>query len=371
MNDLFWTGPNAAEDMRAFIELCFVGLKITPEAMVDRLKEELPGGMEIPTSRMLRNFIGKKTKDPNRTQALTNLVLWLLRHVKSLPDCKFKTSEIFTKVERLAPAVDAVAAQRLGTTPTAEGLDAAIQLVAELMRVSPSGLADLPNRIFRPEDEDVERRRHERHFLCYRYHSAPGYIAKSFLAVIGNSADVPGVCRFVNVFRDQSGVQRMSEGMILPMVHGLYFLGQAGGGDALKIIAMRVFAKAKPFQDGLMISYDDDSGIVCSRIVLVATQVKNSADVGIGVFPEGELAAEIAAFRPRLKNRIHFTLSEDLMFSGKPIDQGEMVAKVSEAFKGEDGKAKLTDGSGKPFNPASSSHYTFNSALKMWSVDED
>jgi hypothetical protein len=371
MTKLIWSNPENRRRLHEFLSAFIKRFDFTPETIIEALKEIEKNSDLRPTSRALRNFITGSTIKPSKTAGLDTLTCWLASYVETHDCQELLEHSAFAAIKKIAQTIEISRAPAQKTALSSPDLSTVVALVASLLRADPADFARLEKKIFRPNDERPEKKRFERHFVCYRYHSTPGYIAKSFLVIVGKSPEAPGVCRFSYFSKGTSGGQKESAGIILPFQNSTYFLGHSGDGEGLKIIAIRGFSTNKPIQEGLTLTFDDDSSAIASRIALIDTVHSNSQSAGIGVFRDADLQIEIAQYRSRLRNRIPFILTNRLRLDGKPIDQQSMVVTVAQALKDKRGNSRLTDINGSDFNPAAERHYTYNSVLKIWSDDED
>lgn len=248
----------------------------------------------------------------------------------------------------------------------AEGLQLAIELIVRLMGLS-KGDFSLPELKFFEADE-LATGKSETHFICYRYDAVTPNIVKSFCSIHRPDGNSP-VCRYGQYYQTQFGRKRISNGIILAFHGVVAFVGSVDNGEAIEVFVFRKQRFAQKIYDGLMLTISDEGGPVATRLVLVRTKIENDEDAGTGVFSVGEIRDEAGPYLERVRNRIHFTLEDEVLFEGKPISQRDIVSLVARLIQGEEGPILRFSG-GDPFNPASSDHYTFNSALGISRADE-
>ena len=338
-----------------------------------------------PKPRALRDLLAGKHGGSNKHETLGPLLRWAQSYALASGDGAMATSGEFADAQRLSAELDRdEGAAAPSGPPSRQGeavepaagapLDTleAIRVVASLMHVQWQDFVRLQARLFDAKDFRKSKNRSERHFLCYRYHSDPGKIAKSFLALEGPAPAVPGICCFTNFYKATADAVRCSNGIVLPMRNATYLVGEVDRGAGLKVIVVRDLSTGRARYEGLVLSLDDDLNVVASRIVLVPTKLKRHHHAGIGVREEADLAAEIKDIRNLLRNRVDFKLSESVFFDGVRMSQQAMVVKIEELLRNPDtGKLRLTDGHGNEFNPAATEHYTFNAALRIWNASDE
>jgi len=216
-------------------------------------------------------------------------------------------------------------------------------------------LSDVYSEMFMEADEPAAR------FMCYRYHSKPGQVVKSFL-IIRAPNPAYGISVFSNfVYDSNSNLPRRVEGIVLPMREHIYLLGPSIDGSGLKIILMNRSRPSKRYYS-LLMSMDEDFAPICARFVLVRTKFQDHESAGMGIYDEVALEGEISEFRESMKNVIPFRLLQNVVFDGRELEQSAMVDEVRRLLLGEGGEARMTLG-GQPFNPAASSQYPYNAAL--------
>lgn len=342
---------------------------LSEESVCQFLRQTEVAPSLIPSARALRDFVAPKPRTPRKHERLSVLLRWAVayarHHVKNL-----RNNPQFQTAAALLEQLDQVQ-QRGHQRPEHEttAILAAIKIASAQLHIMDADLERLQSRLFRKEDFHSDRGCSERYFIGYRYHSAGGQIVKSHLTLTGPDRGLPNVCRFVSRFQGSTGGSRRANGIVLPMHNVTYFVGEVDEGAGLKIMAMRDLSTARTRFEGLILSLDDDLSPVAARIVLLPTDIADSHEAEVGIKDENALSDELKPFRPMLMNRIDFSLTENLLFDGKSINQQEMVVKVGEILKDPStGHARLTDSSGKEFNPAATRHYTFNAALPMWSA---
>jgi hypothetical protein len=214
-----------------------------------------------------------------------------------------------------------------------------------------------------PPVEPIQRR-----FVCYRFANVPGKIVKSFI-VITSPSKAEAYCSFSNYFvAEPADKPRKTKGIIIPMKSGLYLLGQVGNGRGLKVMFMpdKRDDHERPMEDfqGLMLSFDENDGPIAARFVMTPSDCMNHADAGCGIWPIQKLRQEIGPDNLRnIRNRVEFNLEGALMLGLSGLTQDAMVEETERRMLGDGAETSLTL-DGKPFNPADSRFYTFNSALR-------
>lgn len=165
----------------------------------------------------------------------------------------------------------------------------------------------------------------ETHFICYRYDAVTPNIVKSFCSIQRPDRYSP-VCRYGQYYQNPDGRKRISRGIILAFHGVVAFVGSVDNGEAIEVFVFRRQRFAQNIYDGLMLTLSDEGGPMASRLVLVRTKFKNDEDAGTGVFSVGEIRDEVGPYLERVRNRIHFTLEDEVLFEGRPISQREIVS---------------------------------------------
>ncbi|RAK66396.1 hypothetical protein DJ019_09125 [Phenylobacterium kunshanense] len=213
------------------------------------------------------------------------------------------------------------------------------------------------------------------HFVCYRFHSRPGYVVKSFMAIMAPTPAFPG-CSFFHAFvdLDEEG-PRFTRGLVVPAGEWVYFLGAMKEYNALKLMMVkgRRFRRAKRFH-GLALSMDSETPIA-ARFVMRRCEAKRHDQANIGVFELEDIREEIGDLLGSIRNRVDFEFDphRPVTFDDRPISQKDMVHEVQDQFRRADGTPRFKipdDDELVEFNPADDEFYTFNAALKIWSSEE-
>lgn len=246
-------------------------------------------------------------------------------------------------------------------------IDTALSFISEHLKINTRSFLTIAQAIFKDWDPKHLETPREEHFLCYRYDTTPGRIAKSFTSVFSPTPDAP-LCRFKNFYCDDRKRKRTVEGIIIPTKTTLYFLGTIHNQQALKLMAFPHRNQADDIYNGLLLTHAESH--LAARIVMVRTDITKDADAGIGIHSAADLRKEISPHQRDLKNFINFKADKKFRYRGQVVSQTEMVSIVDKHLKDEHGNPLLTYEDGQSFPPASTDHYTFNSALQLRSPNE-
>ncbi|WP_339713121.1 hypothetical protein [uncultured Sneathiella sp.] len=223
-------------------------------------------------------------------------------------------------------------------------------------------------------------------FETYRFSSTPGIIAKSF-TVISPPNQKSRMTIFLNFFKtdDDKNPIRKTIGMALGLESGTYIFGPSMDGKAFKTLVLNSVETNKPSISGGVITTDGDDTPVMGKMLLErinnvtdSRQLGNKGRLEIGNYGYEEIKEELGAKKlNQLRNILDMTLEGQLMevssdgSDPKKINQATMVERTQEILNqglGEKDRFLVSEGEGKtskPFNPASTEHYTFNSSIKI------
>jgi hypothetical protein len=369
MNADFWSVRGRTETVRALLQM-LLGRHGTSsvERLLEALKQDrgIPGD-ELPSPRALRNFL-EKGATPRNSRYLGHVLRWGVETVRRLSLTDIEAHPSYAAAVALSESLDA---ERRPPNdhpiPSTEGMN----LLRGVLGLEVLDVERWKEALFGRENMQSSERR-ERHYHCYRYHSKPGFVVKSFLAVVDSPPNVADLCTFAAFLRVGHGrsVQK-SNGLVLPMQKATYFVGQVERNAGLSMTVVPDLDKGMTSYPGLTLATDEDFSPVMARCVLVPTTATNHAEAGSGIATERALESEIAPIRPQLRNRVEFTLNEQLLLDGKAISQNAMVAMVEQLLTNADHKPRLTyASSGEAFNPAAGVYYTFNAAVRFWTAAE-
>lgn len=355
-----WTNETHVATLRAILRRSVgQGRPYSFDQVMDDLAAQAPDD-QLMRNRWLRGFVGGNPPRPRSFRTLDHLLKWVVEvisrdgHEALLRDPAYETARALYE-----EAPERAASQPLAIA--APDLVRAFNVVLALLNLRATDFQRHNDALF----VDHQKPRQERHYLCYRYHSRPGFIVKSFLAVMGPGPDGPNVATFKCFFKDQ-GVVRPSEGIVIPMGQATYLVGQIEKSAGLKALVVPHLENRKPSYPGLILSMDQHLSPIVGRCVLVPTDKANDKEAGVGIFPEADLEAEAKDFREQFTNTIDFTLREGLSFDGVLVSQRKMVFKVEELVADGNGRSRFTYAESKePFNPADHKHYTFNAAVTV------
>lgn len=255
-----------------------------------------------------------------------------------------------------------------------ENLEASGRLLIEVLRkemdTSPGDFARVVNALF--TDAQLAAGEKFATFACYRFHSLPGRIVKSFMVFVAATDRFPaGTFRHFFQGSDPAVEARETRGVIIPGRSYMYCLGAMRQHEAVKVMLIkRPSGRGAPKLRGLTLSMDDEMPIA-ARVLLKKTSADHHTKAGIGIYDLDDLREELGEDLDKLRNRVEFELEDSppVLFKGKEITQDRMVAEVASHFMSPDGTPLLTK-DGEEFNPAAHDGYTFNSALKVYEEDE-
>jgi hypothetical protein len=234
----------------------------------------------------------------------------------------------------------------------------AFQIMRSHLALETEKLRSVYRRCFQgADDEDMAR------FVCYRHHAVAGRVVKSFL-IIKPPVEPYGVSTFSNFVSDRKFLKpRRVDGLVLQMGDHVYLVGAADDGSGLKIIAMDEPVRSRAYV-GLLMSMDEDKELICSRFLMKRTELQNHDQAGIDIFEEVDVRDEYAADAEALKNVIDFKLVDEVVLDDTTIGQPRMVEEVARLLRDKEGRPRMLL-KGKPFNPAASDQYPYNSALAL------
>jgi hypothetical protein len=290
-------------------------------------------------------------------------------------------------VEKLRPGVPAGAAaspnEERRSVPgppgthreTLEGVDDLNRLIIGLAAAIDIGPADVES----AHEAFAGRSRpapSELYYLCYRFHSTPRKVVKSFMA-IKPATDLVHATFFTNVAVDAGAhAKRISRGLVLPAGERLlYFLGSVVDNNALKIIVLERPRSPRDSYVGLIVCIDDDGSVVAGRVLMKKTAFTNDVEAGIGPPIDVEEARHELGDEDldKIRNRISFKVEDGqpVFYDGQKLSTPQLVTRVREVLQ-TDGKPLFTYGTpdGDEFNPADELFYTFNAALTIWRSGE-
>lgn len=320
--------------------------------------------------RWLYDLVAGKHR-PQDERAVDNVLVWALDAVATHDGLlHLKTNAVYAKALHLDPALGeyrkaggGVAAQPATVAPRpASQIESLFSTLMPLLGLGESDFNRFNEVLFR--DVGANDKRKLQHYHCYRYHSQPGLVVKSYLTLLGPSESVPKITRFACFFKD-GALTRESGGLVLPMGKAAYMVGRIGTeGSGLKVIVLPSFGEL-PISPGLILSMDEQFELIASRCVLAKTDAADHVQGKPGIFSEAKIRGEIEPFKHMLRNTIRFTLQDRIWFKGKVERQEDMVARVHQLLSLR-GKPMFTFSDGEPFNPADTKHYTFNGAVTVY-----
>lgn len=201
-------------------------------------------------------------------------------------------------------------------------------------------------------------------YVSYRYDVKGGYVTKSFTRFHRPGNGIP-ICTFDNYYKD--GPQdRECHGIVVPTKQVTYLIGQVDDGTALKVMAFPPSNRYKAFQEGMMLSFLNN--VVSAKICMVATDVEQHTDAGIGRFSIDTLGDELSQYSDSIRNKIEFVVERDIIDEDDNIlNQSEMVDMVGRLISSNSSSTPLLRyaDTKEVFNPAKTDEYTFNAALEM------
>lgn len=365
-----WTVKGRVEDL---VEI-YVALRNALDRADEKFLEDFEGfGIDkekLPTSTQLRNFRSgaqHALRDPRRYDGWFEGVVFLLND-KDVREAVSK--EILEKLERLRAAYGSVGGQgTAGHQP--HSLASLIAHLCHHLQIDHAHLSALWRFFQKGEGAEVKK---PVNFLLYRYHSRPGWVAKSHFRISPPSLDAPFMT-FRNTFCENCSINemRITDGVIVPMSAACYFVGRMDHSAALKVMSIPGPYRRSEQYRGLLMSFDDYQRPICSRFVLKRTDIETPTSKNIGILHGSKIAEEIRPFESALRNRVDFTLTHPIRYrdagSWRELSQAEMVEVVREKFLDGDKRPTLVDDQGLPFNPAADIHYPYNSVLGAYSDD--
>lgn len=371
----FWTSGRR-EQFREALRVAFKVLNIGPDHVDDYVRRHAPrhGFARVAGKRTVERFLAGKTKTGQDT--LSAILIGLAEDLRLQPHLPVKDLERLTLLMELysvherevsSPPINSPRVIQSKSVTDKLSAEGAISEVADLALAYlhlPSDASAQCERIFF-RDTDIRRA----FFKTYRFTSHEAMVQKSLTVVHRPTAAIQ-IMRFANYFQYENR-PRMSSGVVLKFGREIVFFGQSDKGESVKTL---VFNHASAPQDrytGLVLTNEPDGSTVAARFVMQRTDVEHHSGAGTGCYPLHHEAIELNEVgKQRLRNRIPFTLEQDLIDGdGGIVSQKTMVVKMEEFLsKGRlpDGRSlalKLADG--EFFNPADHEFYTFNSALKI------
>lgn len=235
------------------------------------------------------------------------------------------------------------------------------EMIGKILRTTPEEFEQPVQQFF--SESDRLGNKLNSHFLAYRFGQHPGEVIKSFL-VVKRPGGLSGMSEFCHFYDNRTGRKRDCRGVILPFHNVLGFLGSFDQGEAVELIVFRKQNSPQETYDGLIITFSDDMDPVCGRIVLSRTEHIDHRKAGAKIYDVKDFEADELALINRVRNRVRFTLERSINKQNRRLQQSEIVSTVAELLRLE-GDELLKFDDGHPFNPASDSHYTFNSALGL------
>jgi hypothetical protein len=230
-----------------------------------------------------------------------------------------------------------------------------------------SRLVFTPGEIAKSSGGDPEE---EKYFIAYRYGVDVGQIFKSSVSISrkrGTNSPLIYSC----LLKDRMGNLRETLGFGLSIHNKLYLIGNLNTGEAIEITAFSEFFPTRNINSGLTMTVSATGQLISSRVVFKKLP-KRLDGSETGRKPLKNIEQEIKDFKDIIANRVEFALEHNLLFDGRKINQGDMVSKVAELLTHrDDDRPMFTYENGDPFNPASSKEYTFNSALREFSSNND
>jgi len=240
--------------------------------------------------------------------------------------------------------------QILGITPELSSRE------AEAFVLPPEGAAF--------HEQDVEYRQA---FLCYRFASDAGRMAKSYTVVFAPTRQSP-IAYFHNYYLDGEDAEpRKAVGAVLPFRNATYFIGRLGNNLGLKVMAFRRYDdRHRDSHVGLTMTFDRKGRVITSRIAMVRCDHADHKSASIGIFGVDHIAKELGdkarGLLNRIRNRISFVPEGGIAQNGEVLSVNQMVIEIGKALNNADGTVRFTMG-GEAFNPADTDQYTFNQAL--------
>ncbi len=199
-------------------------------------------------------------------------------------------------------------------------------------------------------------------FVTYRYGRDSDFIFKSHTELSSNGLDNSPVI-YRNVTRDRFNKPRVSSGFVLCLASKLYLIGNLYEGSAIEVVALSNFGPRREVVGGMILTTSASGEHLGSRIALVRIKCPPSENE-LGRKTYESLKDELTDLSEMIANTIDFSLTRPIFLDNKPINQSLMVQEVSRLLRNEYGQPRLTYEDGTEFNPASSSEYTYNSALR-------
>lgn len=266
-----------------------------------------------------------------------------------------------TEVEQEAPV----------EVPDETDIEAFIRLLSQFLGISPTDSSREAG-VYVPmsgeEPFHLQDTEYQQAFLCYRFSSEAGKVAKSFTVVMTPSTTSP-FCYFHNYFKDEDYTEpRQVVGAVLPLAQATYFVGRVGEDQGLKVIAFRKSdGRLRERHLGLVMTFDGNSEIVVSRFLMVPTEIPHHKDADIGLRTVDQLKHEVQdgeAVLDAIRNRVEFVPEAQIQLDGGVLTVDQMVLEIANALQSETGAPRFTMG-GEAFNPADGESYTYNSALTL------
>jgi len=206
-------------------------------------------------------------------------------------------------------------------------------------------------------------------FLCYRFHSNPKLVVRSYLAVV---PPTELICApfFVNVAMEAEATdKRFTRGIVIPRGDLLYFIGDIIGNSALKLLVLNRPSTASRTYVGMVLCVDEDRTQIAARILVKECDFVSDTEAAVAPPMDVEAArAELGdTDLDKIRNRIPFEIEDGnpVLEAGAAIDAKQLREDTRDALM-IDGKPLFMTRNNRPFNPADGSHYTFNAALAMW-----
>jgi hypothetical protein len=219
-------------------------------------------------------------------------------------------------------------------------------------------------------------------YYTYRYTGAAGDISCAHVTISGPS-ESNAFCGYKTKTKTRRQQRQESEGIILPVMHTLYFIGRIK--DQMSRVAAGLNCVAIPISEaddcysGLVLMRDTRGrGLpIASRIDFVRTSDAERDPEKIGIRPDRQI---YAAVRQRIMNRITISAPHGVMDDEEiPIESYEslnfVLRRIFLEYNKNHGKLPFnTWGRSREgnsiFNPFEYENINFNRALRTWSDAE-
>ena len=363
LHESFWSEDRRLQ-LKSVLSTFHKNSRTSPESITRYIIDQFPVEYHL-TSTSCRRFVTGKQSNMGRREHLSALLFYSLDQskpwftqnnknnqykdqIKILTDLK----KYYLQTEGLSQPNGKSAALPL---PGPEVLQYLKLMLMVYLEINEQQLTDATKNFLSTNEKYLRRTskdRVENHFVCYRYSSLPGYIAKSFTYIRGANDFLP-LSTFKNFLPDlQGGSPRESKGIVLPFSKMTCFIGRIDGSAGAKLMVFDAPSRELKYYQGLVLTMDRDNRPIVSRIIMKRVPLLKDPnllaheELKAGIFEETSPEvqdSDIPNLAELLSNSVSSKLRSNFSYGDRPATLTDVVSILENAMLKE-GSPKIFDG---------------------------